>query len=184
MSEESASLILKTHDLTLNTSNAIGTADQFGTSFTWNTINLRVLMGDLYDKYDRFNLCLNTIATTTLANGTFAGNDDRCLYVTIGGLPWINNTYSQRFNTNQNDTVIASFYYTPNAQTTQYYYGNNIATFKKGSGVHNISINFLKILDGTRPVPTANLPALIFMFDIVGVEEYKIKDVTESRIIK
>jgi hypothetical protein len=71
-----------------------------------------------------------------------------------------------------------------NSHHMKYYYGNNIATFKKGSGVHNISINFIKILDGTRPVPTANLPALIFMFDIVGVEEYKIKDVTESRIIK
>ena len=64
--------MIKTHDLTLNTSNAIGTADQFGTSFTWNSINLRVLMGDLYDRFDRFNLCLNTIATTTLNNGTFA----------------------------------------------------------------------------------------------------------------
>ena len=55
MSQESASLVLKTSDLTLNSSTVIGTADQYGTTYTWNNINLRVLLSDMYDKYDRFN---------------------------------------------------------------------------------------------------------------------------------
>ena len=32
-----------------------GTADQHGTTHTWNNINLRALLGKMYDKYDRFD---------------------------------------------------------------------------------------------------------------------------------
>ena len=45
-----ASLVLSTTTSSNNTSR---------TSFTWNNIDLRMLLGDMYDKYDRFNLCLN-----------------------------------------------------------------------------------------------------------------------------
>ena len=54
-SQEKALLVLKTSDLTYNTSNSIGTANATGTKCTWNNINLRVLLGNLYDTYDRFN---------------------------------------------------------------------------------------------------------------------------------
>ena len=47
--------------LVLNSVNASST-NSIKTSFTWANINLRSLLGDMYDRYDRFNLCLNTIA--------------------------------------------------------------------------------------------------------------------------
>ena len=106
---QTASLVLKTSDLTLNSSTSTGTVDQYGTSFTWNNINLRVLLGDMYDQYDRFNLNLNTIATG-FADVIGATTNDRCTYVTIGGLPWTNITYNQTANSNLNSTVIASFF--------------------------------------------------------------------------
>ena len=61
---ETASLLLKSSELTFGSTTNIGTADTNGTTLTWNNINLRVLLGDLYDKFDRFNLNLNTIATS------------------------------------------------------------------------------------------------------------------------
>ena len=54
--EESASLVLRTSDLPVNSSNNVGSADQFYTNMTWSNINLRVLLGSMYDKYDKFAL--------------------------------------------------------------------------------------------------------------------------------
>ena len=51
---------------------------------------------------------INSIATDNVgATGTTA--DERCIYATIFGLPWTNNTYNLKTNSNTNLTVIASF---------------------------------------------------------------------------
>ena len=181
---ETASLVLKSSDLTFGSSTAIGTANANGTQLTWNNINLRVLLGELYEKYDRFNLCLNTIATS---NADVIGSGDannRCTYITISGLPWTNNTYNQKSNTNINETVIATCVFVSGVQTTNYYYGNNTATFGKNQDVCSITITLKKILDDALPTTANPFPKIMFIFDIEGVDEYKIKDVTESRIIK
>ena len=86
---QTASLVLKTHDLTYGSTTSTGTADTLGTTFTWNNINLRVLLGDLYDQSDRFNLNLNTVATGKSPSYS-GGEDERANYITITGLPWVN----------------------------------------------------------------------------------------------
>ena len=186
MSQESASLVLKTCDLTLGSTTQIGTADDFGTHYTWNNINLRVLLGDMYYKYDRFNLNLNTIGTGAPYTGWSTGGslDDRCVYISISGLPFVNNTYSQKNNSNTTSTIIASCYFNSSTQTTQYFYSNNSATFNKNQDMCNFSLSLLRIDDGLKPTVTVAFPPIIFLFDITGVENYRVKDITESRIIK
>lgn len=183
MSDQTASLVLRTFDLTVNTSNQYGTVDQFGTSFTWNNINLRVLLGDMYDKYDRFNLNLNTIATGVPAANIGTTGDDRCCYVTMSGLPWVNNTYNQQSGSNNNSSVIATFLFSQNTQAYQYYYGNNTSTFRKNQEMVNLNISFLKISTGLTPATLNAFPQMIFIFDIVGVEEYKINNVFSNLFI-
>ena len=180
---ETASLVLKSSDLTFNASNAIGTADANGTTLTWNNINLRVLLGDIYDRFDRFNLNLNTIATSQ-ANTIGTSAEDRCCYITIAGLPFINNTYNQKTNTNTNSTVIATCVFSATGQTTQYYYSNNTTTFIKNQDIANITITLRKILDDALPSTTNAFPKIMFIFDVEGVEAYRVKDITEVRIIK
>jgi hypothetical protein len=180
---QTASLVLKSSDLTFGSSTTVGTADANGTTLTWNNINLRVLLGDMYDQYDRFNLNLNTIATNQAAViGTAA--DDRACYITIAGLPWVNNTYNQKTSSNTNTTVIASCVFTSQGQTTQYYYGNNTTTFIKNQDVCNITISIRKILDDASPSTANAFPKIMFIFDIEGVEAYKVKDITQARILK
>ena len=182
MPNETASLVLKSGDLTFGSTTNIGTANQYGTVLTWNNINLRVVLGDMYDKYDRFNLNLNTIATGVAGN--YGGTaDERSNYVLISGLPWTNNTYNQSTNSNTNSTVIASIYIQPNAQTTQYFYGNNTSTFSKNQDVCNITISFLRINDGLAPNVTIAYPKIIFIFDIEGIDEYRVNDITKARAI-
>ena len=185
MSVESASLVLRTCDLTFGSTTPLGFADQYGTTYTWNNINLRVLLGDMYYKYDRFNLNLNTIATgTPYTNWELSSLDDRCVYISITGLPWVNNTYIQKTNSNTTSTIIASCYFNDETHTIQYFYYNNSATFIKNQDMCNFSLSLLRIDDGLKPTVTVVFPPLIFLFDITGIENYRVKDITESRIIK
>ena len=181
---QTASLVLKTFDLTYGSTTSAGTADTLGTTFTWNNIDLRVLLGDMYGQYDRFNLNLNTIATSKSPSYDQNTENERCNYITIGGLPWVNNTYNVNSNSNINATVIASMFIGSSTQNTQYFYGNNTTTFTKNQDVCNITISFLKVLDGTKANPATEYPKMIFIFDIEGVEAYRVKNITDARILK
>ena len=70
--KRSIRLVLKTSDLWVNSTTAIGQCDQFRTTFTWFNINLRILMGDLYEQYDYFNLSLISVSSS-LCNGGAGG---------------------------------------------------------------------------------------------------------------
>ena len=52
--------------LILNT--AAGVPNSNYTSCTWYGVDLRMLLGDMYDKYNRFNLCLNTVSSCIAAS--------------------------------------------------------------------------------------------------------------------
>jgi len=56
-----AKLTLKTSTMAPNTFSQYGTVDQYRTNITWNNINMRLLLGDMYDRYDLFNLQLVNI---------------------------------------------------------------------------------------------------------------------------
>ena len=49
--KRSTRLVLKTSDLTANTTTNIGSCDQYRQNFTWFNVNLRALLGYQYDQY-------------------------------------------------------------------------------------------------------------------------------------
>jgi len=157
-----ASLILKTSDITQQStylygnafSSQVGSMNAKGSSITWNNINLRTVLGTLYDKYDVFNLCLNTISTAQ-ANTIDVNPDSKNITMKLSGLPWINQTYNTKSGTNGTSTSIATFNFTSSTSTTQYYYSNNIATFGKNSDTCNITIEYFRILDDI--IPNSNI---------------------------
>ena len=57
---EHAQLILRGYELPLVESN-IGFINATATNLTWKNINLRTLLGPMYDKYDTFNLTIKYI---------------------------------------------------------------------------------------------------------------------------
>jgi hypothetical protein len=97
-----ASLVLSTNNGTTNASR---------TSTTWSNINLRSLLGDMYDKYDTFNLCLNTVATGVSQSYYNASPNDLQVLLRIQGLPFLNNTYNigNTYNANNNICTIGTF---------------------------------------------------------------------------
>lgn len=170
---ENASLVLNT---------ATGTPNAKYTSCTWSNINLRHLLGDMYDKYDRFNLCLNTIAQGVSDVGFLNNPKDGQCIVRINGLPFVNNTYniSSSGNSLTSNAVIATFNFTSNSSSVQYFYGSNIATFSKNSDICSITIDYLRVEDLTVPTTGAGkvFPQMTFIFDIFGIDDYKTNDVS------
>jgi hypothetical protein len=177
---ENCALVLRTSDLTVNSTTQVGICDQYRTNFTWSNINLRSLLGSMYDTYDKFNICLNTIATAQMTSGSIPGTtpDDRIVQIYLSGLPFLNQTYDVVRGGNTPNTVIATFTF-PNAtgSSTQYFYSSNIATFDKRQDEANIQIFYNRVkTDALANVPPtyiistgASFPDMIFIFDIFGI---------------
>jgi len=177
---ENASLVLKSSDLTLNGTNGVGTCDQYRITMTWNNINLRTVLGDMYDKYDTFNLYLNFIGSATSNANLGNSNDDRQIIVNMKGLPWINQTYSVA-NISNTDTKVLGIFEFVTDQSQVLNFTDTVTTFGKSQEQCNITIYYSKILDSTTPSTTEAFPNVIFIFGIFGVGEPK-KDITNQRI--
>ena len=100
---------LQNASLVLSTNN--GTANNNRTSITWNNINLRTLLGDMYEKSDLFNLCLNSVSSGATLNNVYKGPTDSNVLMRVSGLPFINSTYNigSSYNVKTNYCTIASF---------------------------------------------------------------------------
>lgn len=169
MDLQNASLFLKTSDLPNGSISQYGECDAKNSSFTWYNINLRTLLGDMYNKYDAFNLCLNTISSG-LASNLGSQADDKNVIVKISGLPWLNQSYDVKSQNNTPWTVMGTFLFTSTATATQYYYSNNIATFGKNQEQVNISIRYTRVVDdATSFSGVSSFPNTIFVFDIIGI---------------
>jgi hypothetical protein len=188
-----ASLVLRSSDLTLNTSNQYGSCDLYRLTQTWNNINLRTLLGDMYDKYDLFNLCLNTITTAGYGqNGYAIGSssaDNLNVIVKLSGLPFINQTYSVKQGCNTSICPISSFLFTNsgtinNITTTQLFFSNNCYTFGKSQQSCNITIQYGTVKDDSLPTTLSAYPNMVFIFDIVGIPKENLTNSSTQERIK
>ena len=168
-----AALILKTSDLTADSITSIGEANQYMTSMTWYNINVRTLLGDMYDDYDIFNLSFNTYTSAVLNGVIGASLDDRQLMVKISGLPFLNQTYDVAKGHNTSSTYVGSIYLSTAASSWQIFNGFNVATFGKNQELVNITITYERVIDGDLPTTVTAFPASVFFFSIIGIEKDK-----------
>jgi hypothetical protein len=167
-----ASLVLKSYDAICDTNRL---------NITWNNINLRTVLGDMYDKYDTFNICLNTVSTANASANTGTANDDRNVIMSLTGLPWINQTYNTAYLTNTASTVLCTYQFASSATTTQYFYSNNLATFGKNQELVNLTLSYTRIVDNAQPTTANPFPHVVLIFDIFGIDETK-HDITSHRM--
>ena len=82
--QDIACLVLKTNVLTTNgTMNDYGVGNSTLTSFTWTNINLRTLLGDMFNKYDRYLLLLQNISQALA--GAISTLDDKAILINMSG---------------------------------------------------------------------------------------------------
>lgn len=171
--KRSVRLVLKTSDLTINSSTTVGQCDQFRTSFTWYNINLRNLLGDLYNQYDYFNLSLISLSSSVASASAGSGTpDDRLIYIKLGGLPFIGQNYNQKSGNSGGLTTIGTFQIPTTAITSNQFYNNsaNVCTFNKDQDLCNFSISFFRVIDDTKPALTIANPQFAFIFTIIGID--------------
>jgi hypothetical protein len=193
-SEQSVNLILKTTQISssntvasyyeLTVSNEYGSIGENRTAIKWNNINLKTLMGDMYDKYDRFNISLNYIGGAACGTAAETSADNRIFMVKLSGLPF---TSSYNLTTNANNgTAVLTIADVPLEASSTWSYtalSEKYFTFMKQEMV-NISIDLHTILNDTYYIPSANtkmLGHMVFSFNIYGVNDFE-KNIVSHRI--
>lgn len=127
-------------------------------------IPLKEILGDMWDKYKKFKLVLNTHA------GNFnSAYFNRQYMVRISGLPFINTTDYKIFNNTEKCLYYALPVQSTTMQNLNQFVANNGGTFLKPANP-NVDI-FISFLDRHLGQPNINLGFNIFTFSIYGVEE-------------
>jgi hypothetical protein len=193
----SVNLILKSTDISTSTTttdyynNSVvsinGTVSNNRLSFIWKDINMKVLLGDLYDKYERFTISLIYISGSAVGSTAETLPSKRSLQVKLSGLPFVS-SYNQKTSVN-NTTVVCSCILIPTTATTIWESKNSISqpfTFTK-TNICDINIDLHTIeTDQTPTITTINqmIGHILFSFQISGVEDTKIDqmDIVPNRI--
>lgn len=155
-----------------------GSINRWQSNMIWNNINLRSLLGDIYDPNGTYNLKLESVTfslTSNLSIYTTAENN-RAFNIFLSGIPFLN-SYSSSSNL-QNEALLCSARVPSGAQHYIFNYNNNEFSFKlqNGNGINNININIQfrdLLLNSTEPIGALNThayPHSQYIFSIYKVE--------------
>lgn len=184
-----AILVLKTCDLpTPGSTNIYGSVNIDRTEYTFSNINWRLLLGDLYDKYDLFTLKLDNISMgmhdyaydNTSGQYTYlfgSGYEDRMVYIEMEGLKFINNTYAFKEGQNNGSAVLAPFNF-DYGQPIKTYENDATLTFSKSSAYSNITFRYKTIYNNDKPLTLAGniFPNVSYRFSIYGIPKENTRD--------
>jgi len=154
----------------------VAASNQFGSRnanfniFTFTNINMRQILGSLWDKYDKFNLICNSIGMQ--GTGATFSVAQRRMWYEMEGLQFINNL---RVTTGykQGNGFTQQFFYTETF-TNDCEYGQapmSINTFRKPES-ENVDLTFYCwTANGGGTITVVQLNAQTFTFSVVGVKE-------------
>lgn len=169
---KSANLVLNTSQIsttasTAEVSNTIGGWNNARQTFYFN-VNMRQLMGDIWDKYDTFALRLNRVnwvPEATMTNPIYAN-------INIGGLNWRNASYRQESKANSYYAPLTFCHLQASAHGELVLPSDTMSlVFTKGDTEPRLEFEVRNGITGALAVPSSNyLPTFFFTFDIMPVE--------------
>ena len=177
MFDETITLVLKHADIS-GTLTAVTASNQYG---SWSNgkqttnfqVNLKTLMGTMYNKYDTFCLRLNQIAYTS-ADFPATNNIDQQVIVQVSGLNFRNATYNQTraVNSTNYQMVILNIEKSL-AKVVDFAPNVSIANFQKSSEIVDLKFELIRCSDGLPAVyGTADkFPHMTYSFDIYPVKQ-------------
>ena len=135
-------------------------------TFTWYNVNLKNLLGEWYNNYDAFNICLVSISQSFQSTQTTIIKDN-VIMIKMSGLQWLS-SYDQKTGTNTGIIVAALRNFNEYHLTK-----NNYITFLKGNPITNITLSLDNV--STDAPFTTNSNAvfgnMVFSFNITPVEK-------------
>lgn len=165
------SFALKLNDISLSDtagnyplSNHVGSINSIRTAITWYSIDFENILGDMYSKYDFFNLRLRMFQHN--AQGAFGTTaNDRSCYFQMGGLNFCNSNYDTARLCNVGNTIIGSHIFDGNASITSFD-DSFIITIRKQKSA-DITITYIDV-ENTPPTTGAGtlFPRASFYFDL------------------
>lgn len=174
------SLILYTSLLVAGTTNKYGTANTNFTDLTFTNINLKQILGSNYDRYQKFNLILNSIIIPT-TTAIIAQTNDANVMLYMAGLPFDSGTtYSTVSGYNSNISYIGSIHInsTTLISSIETYPPTFFNTIIKPQDINDITINLrgavatLTATGATFLLPSSTIyPQMAYSFSIVPVLE-------------
>ena len=166
MNIEHASLVLKPNLLTAGTTNSFGTSNTGRTIYTYSNINMRNILGNMYNKYSKFNLVLKNVMTEAVNTWGNVGQD-QAVTINISGLNFINN-YEVTTKTTTQQSTLTSLLFNPSGSLSVTYTNNCVATFiTNGPENVDITITYQRISDGLTP--DGVFGKVLFIFDIIPI---------------
>ena len=191
MEQETATLILNTFDISTSTTPGdfydVTVDKQYGTiannccNLTWKNINMRRVLGEMYDKYETFNIYLYQIVQSSAFSSLPPSTNNQLLVdVRIKGLQFLNNTYNVKSSNNTNLAYLSPYVLNNIASdglgTMTPLYNPTILTFGKSAECVDITIDmksaniqgYPAIVAQENQGPPSSLGTFIFMFKIRG----------------
>lgn len=166
---EQANFTLTTQILTAGGTNAFGTCDANYNNFTFTNLNMRQIIGTLWDKYDKFNLYMRNIGIGQTAT-VFSGNQRRMFFL-ISGLQFIN-AVSQTSSIRQDQVATPMFVPGATSQADASYWDapTGLVSFRKPES-ENVSLTFQQWTISSGIPVTSAMNNFSFSFSVVGIKE-------------
>ena len=157
----SVTLSLSSFNLSTTSPNQYGVTNSAFTNMRFDNINMRLLLGDLYGKYKRFNIAL----VTEMCSG--GNNSETNLIVKMSGLSFINNAYDNIENNNTSFVNIGYIKRGASGVSSMSYVQNVYNTFPYSNDVVSISI---KLFNNSNIQSSATFGNAHFLFVITPVD--------------
>lgn len=168
---EQANFTLSTRILSAGATNAFGTMNATMTNFTFTNVNMRRIIGTLWDKYNKFNLICASYGTGSVA--TSLSGVQRLEWFQIRGLQFIN-TWSALNNMLEREYATTPIFNPQNTSTADAESFSNpigATTFRKPES-ENVDLNFqLWSQSGNGTVLNTQMNHFTLSFIVVGVKE-------------
>lgn len=147
------------------------------TNFTWTNINLRSLLGDMYNRYDKFALRIDSImqgnyngsdGTATQVGTTY---EDTLLTINIAGLPFLNCTYNATTKQTTSIVQLTTYEIFKSKDKIRESYTDIFAVFGKSQETASINIFYTRVCDNQSVLTGGQsiYPDLTFNFTILGI---------------
>jgi hypothetical protein len=166
---EQVNFTLSTLILTTGSTTSFGTCNANRTIFTFTNINMRNILGTLFDKYEKFNLIVNNVGLSSAAVPSVAAN--RKMWWEIEGLQFINSLKVTTGYTQGNAFTSVFNYQTSSRGDCQYNDAPmSVTTFRKPESENvNLSFYVWTSSNGGELLTTGPIGQQTFTFIVVGV---------------
>jgi hypothetical protein len=169
---ELANFTLTTQILSAGATNAFGTMNSTFTTFTFTNVNMRRIIGTMWDKYDKFNLVCANVGVGQTA--TTLSASQRFMFFQIQGLQFINclsTTTTSSFSQSVAYTPIFRYTTASSADSDSFAVPDSLISFRKPES-ENVDLAFqLFTVNSGGTALNSQMNQFSLTFAVVGIKE-------------